>query len=546
MKKQISLLLVAVALNLSNGAQAASLSSTRRALTPLFRQTGQAVYQGRSGLSQSAINAATTQCVIKATGTLTMPAIRSAELLSKPGTITMPTRAFMSSTLDQEQMGRANYGWWNSLKNSPTAKWIAGLLAGGATASGIYNAKPVFAEEENQPNIDEKKVQRIADEFGSLYNRLSDLGKRKAYKEFRIAGDESQIYSLQFWTSRNPQEATKALIHNGALVAMIGEIFIREDLQDSYLKKYELERLYDTAITVFHELYKENPALLTEIKNFLQKLDNDQTKISNYLQENSQIKPDQEKISSIIKNLIYEAGGNTDHPPVSSLIIRESARTKDVGMGSMDKHSHNREIPILIALYGKEANKSENSALRDFFKRDSISGSTISLDTISNETEFRNAILSHTQMNDDNNAYRHAYRPIKWDVVLNYIFREDNWQLQNTAISNLVEELKKGNLDPKQVFDGFVIPMRKSIKYSEPLKSLFTFVREQNAEIVTPIIEKAEKKVINLQEQIEKKKQQKESTYDYEEYLNNLKESLKFIRKEPDSWTEWTYKKLGY
>ncbi len=57
MKKQISLLLVAVALNLSNGAQAASLSSTRRALNTLFRQAGQAVSQSKSGLSQDVINA---------------------------------------------------------------------------------------------------------------------------------------------------------------------------------------------------------------------------------------------------------------------------------------------------------------------------------------------------------------------------------------------------------------------------------------------------------------------------------------------------------
>jgi ankyrin repeat protein len=131
MKKQIYLLLVAVALNLSNDAQAGSFYSTRRAFTPLFRQAGQTVSH-RSGLSQSTINAA------RQFGT------------KSPTMFSTPMRQFSSQStgkLTSEIVVRPNYSYWQQLKDSPTARRIAGLLAGGT----LIGAGSVLGEEENQP-----------------------------------------------------------------------------------------------------------------------------------------------------------------------------------------------------------------------------------------------------------------------------------------------------------------------------------------------------------------------------------------------------------
>lgn len=128
MKKQISLLLVAVALNLSSGAQAGAsrFYSTARQFAPSVSR-----YTFRpSGLPQGVRN--------YTTGTpISFP--RS--------NMPMPTRTFTQSTgnLAPELMTRPSY--WEQFKNSPTAQWItAGLLAGSAFIGGS-----ALAQEKNQP-----------------------------------------------------------------------------------------------------------------------------------------------------------------------------------------------------------------------------------------------------------------------------------------------------------------------------------------------------------------------------------------------------------
>jgi ankyrin repeat protein len=124
MKKQIDLLLVAVALILSNGSQASSLSSTRRAFTPLFRQAGQAVYQGNRRLSPDLVNAAARRYATQSRGGGLMNYTKQQPMKQ----FAMPTaRAFTNAPIIAAS---ADDSYWKQFNNSIFAKWIASLFAG--------------------------------------------------------------------------------------------------------------------------------------------------------------------------------------------------------------------------------------------------------------------------------------------------------------------------------------------------------------------------------------------------------------------------------
>lgn len=130
MKKQISLLLVAVALNLSNGAQASFYSPLRQGVkrtTPLFTQLG----TRSGGLSRESLQAIRNYSK-QPIQQLTTPGMRTfAPKVPQP--ISMPAARTFAET------PQSNYSSWQKL--------IAAMFAGGALAGAGY----VSAEEENQP-----------------------------------------------------------------------------------------------------------------------------------------------------------------------------------------------------------------------------------------------------------------------------------------------------------------------------------------------------------------------------------------------------------
>jgi hypothetical protein len=132
MKKQIYLLLVAVTLNLSNGAQASAyLPRATRQAVPLISRY--AVRPG--GLSQGVLQYAKQPIQQQfAQPGLSMPAMR-----------TFATKA-------PELVARPQYSYWQQLKNSPTARWMAGLLAGG-TLIGTGSALAEESESKPQEGI---------------------------------------------------------------------------------------------------------------------------------------------------------------------------------------------------------------------------------------------------------------------------------------------------------------------------------------------------------------------------------------------------------
>jgi hypothetical protein len=182
-------------------------------------------------LSQSAINAAK-QCVIKPTGTLTTPAIRTSELLSKAST--MPTRALTTSSTgwNSEQM-RSDYGWWKQIKNSSTALWIASLFAGGGaiiTGSASAEEESPFdkiATEDLLNNLSKsvEKLQKAKYEY-IMAKGLLDFGKNidvnAKDRHFTSAGSGNT--PLHYAVLLGDQYLVENLIRNGANVNIGNDI----------------------------------------------------------------------------------------------------------------------------------------------------------------------------------------------------------------------------------------------------------------------------------------------------------------------------------